>query len=53
MNLVTGARGVSVNASAKRFLWAVTQSPVSVRARPASLENSVKRVSERLSQDMF
>ncbi|KAI3353794.1 hypothetical protein L3Q82_005018 [Scortum barcoo] len=44
VSLVPGARGASVNASAKRSLWAVTQSLVNVRVRPASLETTVKRL---------
>lgn len=45
MNPVTGAKSASVNASAKRTVWAVTRSPVSVRVKPASPVTTVKRVS--------
>lgn len=43
VSLGTGAKTTSVNASAERYLWAVTQSLVGVPVRPASAETTVRR----------
>lgn len=48
MNLVSGAKDVLLDATARTALWAVTQSLVSVCVRLATLETNVKRVSSHL-----
>ncbi|KAG7226079.1 hypothetical protein INR49_018689 [Caranx melampygus] len=53
VNLVTGAKGASVSASAKTALWAVTLSLVSVSVRLASPEVTVKRDFKRSDSGLF